>query len=97
MAGQVHALPETLKEYSDFVIKPAHGSGGEGILVIVGRLNGKLRKHDGLIITWEDLYPHIFNVLSGLYSLGVNLTKRWSIPGKSAVGVRKGDQLSGRP
>lgn len=70
VAGQVHALPETLKEYSDFVIKPAHGSGGEGILVIADRLSSRLRKHDGLIMTWEELYPHIFNVLSGLYSLG---------------------------
>ncbi len=70
VAGQVHTLPEALKDRSDFVIKPAHGSGGEGILVIADRLNGRLRKADGLIITWEELYYHIFNVLSGLYSLG---------------------------
>ena len=38
VAGQVHELPEVLKNYSDFVIKPAHGSGGEGILVVSGQL-----------------------------------------------------------
>jgi alpha-L-glutamate ligase-like protein len=70
VTGQVRTLPETLKEHSDFVIKPAHGSGGEGILVISDRLNGRLRRADGLIITWDELSHHIFNVLSGLYSLG---------------------------
>ena len=68
--GQVRALPEKLKEFSDFVIKPAHGSGGEGILVISDRLNDRLRKPDGAIITWDELHHHVFNVLSGLYSLG---------------------------
>jgi alpha-L-glutamate ligase-like protein len=68
--GQVHGLPETLKGRSDFVIKPAHGSGGEGILVITDRFNGRLRRADGVIISWEELNHHLFNVLSGLYSLG---------------------------
>ncbi|MGB6063355.1 MAG: alpha-L-glutamate ligase-like protein [Desulfomonilaceae bacterium] len=68
--GQVRTLPERLKEHTDFVIKPAHGSGGEGILVISERLNGRLRKPDGVIITWDELNHHILNVLSGLYSLG---------------------------
>ena len=40
VAGQVHELPEVLKNYQDFVIKPAHGSGGEGILVISRSING---------------------------------------------------------
>ena len=34
---QVRHLPVWLKERQDFVIKPAHGSGGEGILVIASR------------------------------------------------------------
>jgi alpha-L-glutamate ligase-like protein len=70
VAGQVHALPETLANRTDFVIKPAHGSGGEGILVIADRVKDMLKKHDGLTITWEELNHHVFNVLSGLYSLG---------------------------
>jgi alpha-L-glutamate ligase-like protein len=68
--GQVRQVPEMVREKSDFVIKPAHGSGGEGILVIAGRTNGKFRKAAGNIITREELDHHIFNTLSGLYSLG---------------------------
>jgi alpha-L-glutamate ligase-like protein len=70
VAGQVHGLPETLRERSDFVIKPAHGSGGEGILVITERSNERLRRADGRIMSWEELNHYLFNVLSGLYSLG---------------------------
>ncbi|MBI5568501.1 MAG: alpha-L-glutamate ligase-like protein [Desulfomonile tiedjei] len=68
--GQVRDLPRVLGDRSDFVLKPAHGSGGEGILVIAGKANDKYRKTDGLLLTQEELNHHIFNVLSGLYSLG---------------------------
>jgi alpha-L-glutamate ligase-like protein len=68
--GQVRQLPAVLAKHSDFVVKPAHGSGGEGILVIVGRMFDRFRKSDGLLITYDELNHHIFNVLSGLYSLG---------------------------
>ena len=52
------------------MIKPAHGSGGEGILVISECANCKFRKADGLFMTAEELNHHLFNLLSGLYSLG---------------------------
>lgn len=68
--GQVAQLQEVLKDRNEFVIKPAHGSGGEGILVIKGRVNNRPRKADGRLLTWEELSHHIFSVLSGLYSLG---------------------------
>jgi alpha-L-glutamate ligase-like protein len=68
--GQVRKLPEVLKDRQDFVIKPAHGSGGEGILVINGKVNNRLRKADGRLLTWDELNHHVFSVLSGLYSLG---------------------------
>lgn len=68
--GQVHHLQEVLDSHEDFVVKPARGSGGEGILVISGRLNGKFRKSDGLLIERDELNHHIFNILGGLYSLG---------------------------
>jgi alpha-L-glutamate ligase-like protein len=70
VAGQVRDLQKLLKRYDDFVVKPAHGSGGEGIVVISERLNGNFRQVDGLVITPDELNFHIFNVLSGLYSLG---------------------------
>jgi alpha-L-glutamate ligase-like protein len=68
--GQVRRLPEIIKDRGDFVVKPAHGSGGEGILVISGRMNGKYRKADGMIISEPELFHHCYNTISGLYSLG---------------------------
>jgi len=68
--GQVRRVPDMVRDKQDFVIKPAHGSGGEGILVVTGRVNDKFRKASGRIISKEELDHHIFNTLSGLYSLG---------------------------
>lgn len=68
--GQVKDLSRLIGEHSDFVVKPAHGSGGEGILVISGHTNGRFRKLDGTIMHEHELEHHVYNVLSGLYSLG---------------------------
>ncbi len=68
--GQVRTLRKMLGDRTDFVVKPAHGSGGEGILVISGRIGDRFRKADGTIIVQEELDYHIFSILSGLYSLG---------------------------
>jgi len=68
--GQVHKLDSIVEGKPDFVIKPAHGSGGEGILVVSGRPNGMFRKADGLIMTPDEINHYLFNLLSGLYSLG---------------------------
>ncbi len=70
VAGQVHELPDFLKDYSDFVIKPAHGSGGEGILIVSRTRDGAFSKQDGKAISLEEFKHHVFNTLSGLYSLG---------------------------
>lgn len=67
---QLRNLPGMLKQYSDFVIKPAYGSGGDGILLISGRLKDMYRKPDGLLISQEELKHHVANIVSGLYSLG---------------------------
>lgn len=67
---QIAELRTHLACYEDFVIKPAHGSGGEGILVIVGRANEGYRKASGTLTSEEDLGHHISNILSGMYSLG---------------------------
>jgi len=67
---QVRELCTILKPYQDFVIKPAQGSGGDGIMVISGRRKERYRKVNGQMITQEDLDHHVSNTLSGLYSLG---------------------------
>lgn len=67
---QIDELPTLLAEYEEFVVKPAHGSGGEGILVITGKVNGRYRKSNGCLAGDDELGYHISNILSGMYSLG---------------------------
>lgn len=66
----VRRLPELLAGHDDFVIKPAHGSGGEGIVVIEGRAGDFFRKASGTPVSMEDLKHHVTGILSGMYSLG---------------------------
>jgi alpha-L-glutamate ligase-like protein len=68
--GQVRNVGTILDRHPEFVIKPARGSGGEGIVVVSGQVHGKYRKPDGLILTREEVNHHLFNILSGMYSLG---------------------------
>ncbi len=67
---QINDLPKLLSLHDDFVIKPAHGSQGEGITVITGQTRGYFRKSDGSLVASEDLKFQVSNILSGIYSLG---------------------------
>ena len=67
---QVRTLPKILEQHPDFVVKPAHGSGGEGILVIASRSKQMYKNGDGSLLSQEELCYHISNILSGTYSLG---------------------------
>lgn len=67
---QIKTLHSLLEPHRSFVIKPAQGSGGDGIVVIHGRRGRHYLKSDGAIITQEDLSFHVSNILSGMYSLG---------------------------
>jgi len=67
---QIEQLQELLAPYAEFVVKPAHGSGGEGILVVAGHSNGRYRKANGRLADKDELGHHISNILSGMYSLG---------------------------
>ena len=66
----IRELPETLEAHEQFVVKPARGSGGNGILIITGRRGELYRKSSGAVIDRAELDHHISNALSGLYSLG---------------------------
>lgn len=59
-----------LAELPNFVIKPAHGSGGKGILVITKRDGEDFIKSNGDRINLNQVKRHLSNILSGLYSLG---------------------------
>jgi len=67
---QIKDLPRLLELYQEFVIKPAQGAGGNGIVVITGRRKGMYRKASGELIQEEELQHHVSNILSGMYSLG---------------------------
>jgi alpha-L-glutamate ligase-like protein len=67
---QVRHLDNLLKAHSDFVIKPSRGSGGEGILVVSGRTKELYRKIDGMLLSSDEIGYHLFNIISGMYSLG---------------------------
>lgn len=63
-------LDRLLDGHDDFVIKPAHGAGGEGIVIITGRIGDYYRRGSGALMSRDDLRHHISNIISGLYSLG---------------------------
>ncbi|RFA30503.1 alpha-L-glutamate ligase-like protein [Alkalilimnicola ehrlichii] len=67
---QIGRLAKLLEPHQEFVIKPAHGSGGNGIVVITGRTNGRYRRANGALVQLDDLAHHISNILSGMHSLG---------------------------
>jgi alpha-L-glutamate ligase-like protein len=67
---QVKTLPDIVKPHDDFVIKPANGSQGEGIMVITGKSAGLYRKADGTLVSGDELRFLVSNILSGIYSLG---------------------------
>ena len=63
-------LGALLEAHESFVIKPAQGSGGKGILVITGRDGDRYVKASGESLDFEDVNRHVSNILGGLYSLG---------------------------
>jgi alpha-L-glutamate ligase-like protein len=57
----------------DFAIKPAHGSGGDGIMVVTGRsarTQDVYRLADGSVVSEAEIGFHLSNILSGQFSLG---------------------------
>ena len=67
---QIAELHATLAQRGSFVVKPAHGSGGDGILVIAGRKGEGYRRASGSLMPREEFEHHLSNGLSGLFSLG---------------------------
>ena len=63
-------LKDMVKDWESFVIKPAHGSGGKGVLVIKSHDENTFTTPSGRVLSYQEVYQHISNTLSGLYSLG---------------------------
>lgn len=66
----VKNLPDLVSGWKSFVVKPAHGSGGKGVLVIRKYTHHYFQTASGRILRYSEIYQHISNILSGLYSLG---------------------------
>jgi len=67
---EARRLPEILAGYEDFVVKPAQGSGGDGILIVNGRTGNLYRLADGDHMSDEDMIYHVNTILAGTFSLG---------------------------
>jgi len=65
---ELQNLEQDLEPFHDFVIKPAQGSGGNGIIVIAGRKGRDWRGISGKIYTLFDLQKHITDIIYGVYS-----------------------------
>lgn len=57
-----------LEKLNDFVIKPANGSGGNGIVVITHRIDEKWISAGGREYTLEDIKKHISDIIFGAFS-----------------------------
>ena len=76
--GEVRRFAEIVADHKSFVIKPAQGSGGNGIVVITGRSERKrdaFRLASGVIITRDEILYHLSNIVGGQYSLSGNPDK----------------------
>jgi alpha-L-glutamate ligase-like protein len=68
--SQLRRLPDLLAGRADLVVKPNRGSGGRGVLVLVGRDGDHFLRPDGRRLSFEALHQHVADILSGMHSLG---------------------------
>lgn len=67
---EIRRFQRDFAERDSFVVKPARGSGGKGILVVAGREEEHFLKPSGALIRREEVRFHLQNILAGLFSLG---------------------------
>jgi len=70
MQAEVEGIEAHIKNTAGFVIKPAKGSGGKGILVITKVENGRYYKANGHEERLSEIKRHLTDILAGLFSLG---------------------------
>lgn len=66
----IRSLPDIVRNHPEFALKPAHGSAGDGIIVIAGRSGGAYRTIGGSILTEDYVSHHLSNAINGQFSLG---------------------------
>lgn len=65
---QLRELPRLLQGLQEFVLKPAHGAQGNGIIVIDAADGDGFVRSTGMRMSLEEIRQHVSNVLSGLFS-----------------------------
>lgn len=68
--GDVRRVHQLIADRSEFVIKPASGAAGRGIVVVARRNGPHYETGSGRVVTMGDLRYHLSTILSGLFSLG---------------------------
>lgn len=67
---EIRKLDSMVAGKPGFVIKPANGAGGDGIMVIIDQRDDRYRRANGKWVSQNELAHHVSNILSGMYSLG---------------------------
>ena len=70
MLRDIRRFEQIVEGKNDFVLKPVHGSGGNGIVVIGSRSRDRYRTTTGRIVTRDEMAHHMENTLGGQFSLG---------------------------
>lgn len=68
--GDIRAFPEIVRDHGEFVIKPARGAGGRGVLVLEKLRGSDFQSPGGTPQSVTEIRYHLSGILSGLYSLG---------------------------
>ena len=66
---ELRNIAEMLAPHETFVLKPARGSQGNGIVVVIGREGPVYRRPNGTTIGIDELRQHVSSILSGVFSL----------------------------
>lgn len=73
VVSEQHDIPsifQTIESTQGFCIKPAQGSGGKGILVVLRSEDGSWQRTDGRALNNQEIERHLSNILAGIFSLG---------------------------
>jgi alpha-L-glutamate ligase-like protein len=66
---ELPALAREVGQRVEFVLKPARGAGGEGVVVVAGRRDDRLVKSSGALLKLNDLLAHAADIIAGAFSL----------------------------
>lgn len=65
-------LAQDLSAHDEFVIKPASGRGGGGIIVIASKQGDNWHSVGGTVYTLEDIRKHLSDIIFGVYSFDLH-------------------------